>query len=198
MSPKVLIAPVGSLEAHCASLALFDEGVDVTCVPTDDVEAVVLFADSDAAVSAAELFDDERERPLLLVTPRVDGPAAERARRAGAAGILAWDCPVPRLASTIAGLVAGERRHPVPSGEDDPMRRLTTRERDIVFLLREGASNEDIAASLGISYHTVRTHVAHVLAKLGVSHRYAVATMARGSERLPTRPRRRVAAGGRT
>jgi DNA-binding CsgD family transcriptional regulator len=67
-----------------------------------------------------------------------------------------------------------------------------------VVLLREGASNEDIAGTLGISYHTVRTHVANVLAKLGVSHRYAVATLARGSERLPTRPCRPVAVRGAT
>ena len=194
MTTKVLVAPVGSLEAHCAGLALQREGIDVTCLPTDDVDAVVLFADSDAALSAAELFEDDRDRPLLMVSPRVDGPATERARRVGAVGLLAWDCTTQSMATAIGRLAAGERPPPRPPADDDPIGTLTARERDIVLLLTEGASNEAIATALGISYHTVRTHVAHVLSKLGVTHRYAVATMARGSERLPSLAR--VAAGG--
>lgn len=192
MTAKVLVAPVGSLEAHCAGLALQGEGIHVTCLPTPDVAAVVLFAGDDAAVQAAELFEDDRDRPLLMVSPRVDGTAMERAERAGAVGVVAWDCPTQGIAAAIRDLVAGGRT--VPSAERDPMSALTARERDIVVLLRQGASNEAIAAALGISYHTVRTHVTHVLTKLGVSHRYAVATMARGSERLPARAG--VRAGG--
>ena len=194
MTPKVLIAPVGSLEAHCTGLALAGEGVDVTCLPTDDVDAVVLYAEDDAAVSAAELFEDDRKRPLLMVCPRLDGAATERARRAGADALLAWDCSTSTIAAAIVRLLSG---HQAPvSADTDPMHALTARERDIVVLLRDGASNEAIALALGISYHTVRTHVAHVLAKLGVTHRYAVASMALGSERIPGLPRAQMAAGG--
>lgn len=194
MTTKVLVAPVGSLEAHCAGLALEAEGLDVTCVPTDDVEAVVLFADSEAALSSAELFEDGRDRPVLLVSRRVDGPAADRARRAGAAAHLPWDASTQRVADAVDRIVAGERM-PASAGSD-PWSRLTARERQIVGLLKDGASNEAIATALGISYHTVRTHVAHVLAKLGVSHRYAVATVVRGQLQHPGRGRTPAPAGG--
>lgn len=196
MRTKVLVAPVGSLEAHCAGLALQREGLEVTCLPTEDVDAVLLFAADDAAVSAAELFEDERDRPLLMLSPTVDDSAIARARRAGAAGLLAWDTTTRRVVAAVTGLVAGERLLPPVSRQTDPLRTLTARERDIAELLRDGASNEAIATNLGISYHTVRTHVAHVLGKLGVTHRYAVTSMMLGSERLPAPSSNGATAGG--
>ncbi|HEX6902981.1 MAG TPA: response regulator transcription factor [Thermoanaerobaculia bacterium] len=48
---------------------------------------------------------------------------------------------------------------------------LTSREQDVLTLLVRGWSNSDIARELGISVITVRTHVSHVLGKLGVSNR---------------------------
>jgi DNA-binding CsgD family transcriptional regulator len=50
--------------------------------------------------------------------------------------------------------------------------RLTDRESDVLKLLREGRSNEEIAAALEISVHTARTHVSRVLAKLYVRSRW--------------------------
>jgi two-component system nitrate/nitrite response regulator NarL len=60
---------------------------------------------------------------------------------------------------------------------------LTIREREIVDLMREGMSNKEIAAALCIELATVKSHVHHVLEKLGVSGRAAVA--ARVSSRSP-------------
>ena len=111
---------------------------------------------------------------------------------------LAWDCPTHVLTSAIMKLASGESSLTKPPEDHDPLRNLTARERDIVSLLREGASNEAIAKNLGISYHTARTHVTHVLSKLGVSHRYAVVTKARGHDRLPPLSPRRAAARGAT
>jgi DNA-binding CsgD family transcriptional regulator len=69
----------------------------------------------------------------------------------------------PHLAQ--AYLDAERRRHPVP--------RLTPRQKDLLRLLAAGHTNTQIARRMGISEATVRTHLEHIYARLGVSSRTA-------------------------
>lgn len=55
---------------------------------------------------------------------------------------------------------------------------LTAREREVLVLVAEGRSNKDIAAHLVISERTARTHVSHLLAKMGLSSRTQAALLA--------------------
>jgi predicted ATPase/DNA-binding CsgD family transcriptional regulator len=55
---------------------------------------------------------------------------------------------------------------------------LTPREREILYLVADGRTNQDIADALSISLRTVQTHVANILAKLGLNSRAAVAAYA--------------------
>ncbi|WP_052351659.1 response regulator transcription factor [Deinococcus pimensis] len=55
--------------------------------------------------------------------------------------------------------------------EHDQDPHLTSREREVLFYLRKGWSNAEIARQLGIAYKTVKVHVSAVLAKRGVRHR---------------------------
>lgn len=66
-----------------------------------------------------------------------------------------------------------------PSRPDD----LTTREREVLDLLAEGASNQQIARSLGISLKTVQNHVSRILDKLQAADRTQAALRARGIHR---------------
>jgi ATP/maltotriose-dependent transcriptional regulator MalT len=68
---------------------------------------------------------------------------------------------------------------------------LTAREIEVLGLVAKGASNADIAAALFISEATVKTHLLHIFAKLGVDDRTAavVAAMERGVIALPRRAR---------
>jgi len=59
------------------------------------------------------------------------------------------------------------------------LEKLTPRERDIVKLVAEGASNKEIAAKLHLSENTVRNRLGDILGKLGVSNRTQVAIWAR-------------------
>jgi DNA-binding NarL/FixJ family response regulator len=84
-----------------------------------------------------------------------------RAVRAAHAGDALLDPSVAaRLVEAIAQRAGGE-----------PTPRLTPREREVLVLIGRGMANKRIARELGVSEKTVKTHVGHVLAKLGVSDR---------------------------
>ena len=62
---------------------------------------------------------------------------------------------------------------------------LTPAERDVVKLAVEGLSNPDIGARLFMSRHTVKTHLSHVYAKLGVANRTELAAVTTEPQRPP-------------
>ena len=64
-----------------------------------------------------------------------------------------------------------------PAGAPPPQR-LTTREREVLTLIGRGYANKRIALELGVAEKTVKTHVGHVLAKLGLSDRTQAALYA--------------------
>ncbi|HEX5374195.1 MAG TPA: response regulator [Aquabacterium sp.] len=72
---------------------------------------------------------------------------------------------------------------PAPSQSDEALARLSPRERDILREIARGASNKEIARSLGIAETTVKIHVQHILRKLNLSSRVQAAVFAtsRGS-----------------
>ena len=88
--------------------------------------------------------------------------------------------PVPPTADT--GVPAPtERESPAAVNLDV----LTRREREVAVLLARGLSNRQIAEALVIERGTVANHVAHILAKLGVTNRTQVATLlASGGDEL--------------
>ena len=77
--------------------------------------------------------------------------------------------------------LATRTRVPLPHDAEapGPLARLTPREREVLDLLAEGATNRAIAEALFISGKTASVHVSNVLAKLGVPNRGAAAAMAR-------------------
>ena len=58
-----------------------------------------------------------------------------------------------------------------PDQPDDGLRGLTTREREILKLIAQGKSNQDISTELFISEHTVKTHISNLFRKLGITDR---------------------------
>jgi DNA-binding NarL/FixJ family response regulator len=118
----------------------------------------------------------DRARPAVLVLTAYDYPQyAEAARRLGAAGLVLKTAPVAELAAAIRVVAAGGTAfaHDVPNA---PPVHLTPRERDVLGLVVEGHSNDEIGLALGIGSKTVETHVARMFERFGVASRTELAT----------------------
>ncbi len=127
---------------------------------------------------------------VVVLTSFLDDEKLLPALRAGAAGYLLKNAQPRELAHAVRAAHAGEAvLDPVVAarlvdtlaaaeGGDEPLDRLTPREREVLILIGRGFPNKRIAQELGLSEKTVKTHVGHVLAKLGVSDRTQAAVLA--------------------
>jgi len=159
-------------------------------------EAVALFHQHQPDVVLMDLRMPEMDGVEAILTIREQTPEARvivlttydtdediyRALRAGAKAYLLKDTPREELLDTIRAVSAGRTR--VPSDvaaklvERVSSEALTAREVDVLRLIVAGHSNREIATLLYISEGTVKTHVNHILMKLGVSDRTQVVTTA--------------------
>ncbi len=83
-----------------------------------------------------------------------------------------------RVADAVEGVLAASSSAPqeATQDEDNP---LTDRELEVLRMMATGLSNRDIAAQLGVSYHTVRNHVSSIRGKLSVKRRNDAARIGR-------------------
>jgi len=120
-----------------------------------------------------------RRTRCLVLSMHADERYVFRAMRDGARGYVLKDCVEDELIEALLAVHRGELflsrdvapfANPGASGSppEDRYDRLTDRERHIYQLLAEGNSNKDIANSLGLSLHTVETHRARIMDKLGL------------------------------
>ncbi|HMQ35488.1 MAG TPA: response regulator transcription factor [Chloroflexaceae bacterium] len=127
---------------------------------------------------------DPEARILVLTTYATD-EFIFAALRAGAKGYLLKDASADELAAAIAAVHAGQTHLSpevaarlvagVGGGGPEP---LTARELEVLTLLGQGQSNDQIAAALGIAPRTVKVHVQNILGKLGASNRTEAVSIA--------------------
>jgi DNA-binding NarL/FixJ family response regulator len=117
-------------------------------------------------------------RPAIVVLTAYDYPQyAEAALRMGAAGFVLKTAPLSELLDAIRRVAAGGLAFAArPSGSTGA--RLTAREHDVVRLVVEGRSNDEIGAALGIGAKTVETHLGRLFERLGLASRTELATRA--------------------
>jgi DNA-binding NarL/FixJ family response regulator len=134
-------------------------------------------------------------RVLMLTTFDLDEHVYD-ALRAGASGFLLKDVTAERLFDAVRVIAAGDAllapgvtrrlidefaQRPARSAGPTPPaapRRLTRRETEVLRLVAEGLSNPEIAVRLVVSEETVKTHVSHVLTKLGLRDRTQAVVLA--------------------
>ena len=126
---------------------------------------------------------------VIVLTSFTDDAKLLPAVQAGAAGYLLKNAQPQEIARAVRAAAAGEAlldpgvaarlldSIAAPPGEA-PGESLTRREREVLGLIGRGFSNKRIALELGIAEKTVKTHVGHVLFKLGVPDRTSAAVFA--------------------
>ena len=124
-------------------------------------------------------------QPAILVFTTYDSDAdIVRAVEAGAMGYLLKDADPEEIFGAIRGAIQGRSFMSAPVASRlfqqlrNPDEVLTPREAELLSLLIEGLSNRELGKRLFISEATVKTHLAHIYAKLGVDTRGAAITTA--------------------
>jgi two-component system, NarL family, response regulator LiaR len=124
---------------------------------------------------------------VIALTSFKDEGLVQSALQAGAIGYLLKDVSADELAQAIREAHAGRAslspeiaralvnaaNQPPPPGHD-----LTERERVVLALMVEGLNNTQIAARLVVSPSTIKSHVSHILSKLGVASRSEAVALA--------------------
>jgi DNA-binding NarL/FixJ family response regulator len=150
--------------------------MDVRMPSLDGIEATRLLAAD----------GDKRPRILMLTTFDLDEYVYD-ALSAGASGFLLKDVAAETLFDAVRVVAAGEallapsvtrrlvdefaRLRPRAPGRPELLEELTPRETEVLCLVAEGLSNDEIAERLVVSKETVKTHVSRVLGKLRLRDR---------------------------
>jgi two-component system NarL family response regulator len=163
-------------------------------------QADVILLDADLPDQSAIAFSTEmtqRQDPprIVMLSVASEPERIVAAMRAGAAAWVRKDESVDHLLSVIRGVVRGESWLPPRElgavlnrliehqdhrrDSDDLLAVLTPRERDVLFLLAEGAGRNEVARRLQLSANTVRTHLQSLMSKFGVHSALEVVALAR-------------------
>jgi len=144
----------------------------------------------DGIEACREIRSELPETKVLMLTSFAEEETVVAALLAGAAGYVLKNVARSRLLEALRSVARGESlldskvtkgvleklvgsRQAAGDGTE-----LTAREREVLVLIAEGATNKEIAAKLVVSENTARNHVSHILSKLGFSRRSEAAAYA--------------------
>lgn len=161
----------------------------VAFVLNTDVDVVLMdmqFGGQRTGAEATRAIRREPSAPHVLVLTNYDTDADILAAvEAGASGYLLKDAPPHELAAAIRAAARGESAlAPVIAARlmervRTPQDALSARELEVLRGVAEGLSNTDIASALHITEATVKSHLVHMYAKLGVASRTSAVAEAR-------------------
>jgi len=207
VSIRVLVADDQSMvRAGFRMLLGGEEDIEVVAEASNGLEAVEKAARYDPTVvlmdirmpeldgleAARRILAADRDARILILTTFDLDEYVYEALRAGASGFVLKDEPPEQLLAAIRTVAAGDALlspavtkrviaqftripRPTPPAELDD---LSEREREVFRLIARGLSNGEIAQELFISETTVKTHVTHILAKLGLRDRVQAVVLA--------------------
>ena len=164
-----------------------DEAVELAAALSPELVLMDLqFGDRAAGADATRRVRALAAPPYVLIRPNYDTDGdILGAVEAGASGYLLKDAPPHELLAGVRAAAAGHSAlAPAIAGRlmarlREPRISLSAREIEVLRLVARGASNADVAERLHITDATVKSHLAHVFSKLGVTSRTAAVSTAR-------------------
>ena len=154
---------------RCLSARSGEEALGMLATLKPDVALVDLFlsGESGADVCASIRRASPETRVLLISGSGRMSPAAARA--AGASGFVSKDWEAREVVRAVRAVGMGQTLFAPPSQLPTPL--LSDREREVLDLIADGATNREIAAQLYLSPHTVKEHTSALYRKLGARNR---------------------------
>ena len=156
--------------------------------PPDVVLMDLLMPGMDGVTATVVITQRHPEVAVVAMTSFTQADLVHGALQAGAAGYLLKDAEADEVAAAIRAARRGEVHldpaiakqltRSLVAPKPQPLHALTEREREVLALVAQGLSNQQIADALVISERTARTHVSNILGKLGVASRTQAALLA--------------------
>jgi DNA-binding NarL/FixJ family response regulator len=194
-----------------------DDGIEVIGEASDGAQAVLLASTlspdlvvmdirmpvMDGIAATRRLAESGSSARVLVLTTFGLDDYVYGALRAGASGFMLKTEPPERLCAAVHIVAEGNAllgsdttrqliRHYLsdsrPSAPPPGLEDLTPRERDVLIQVARGLSNREVAAALFIGEGTVKTHLARVLAKLGLRDRVQLVVLAFETGLVPRAP----------
>ena len=148
----------------------------------------MMMPEMDGATTTQAIKEQHPDIQILVLSSFSDDTSVQRVMQAGAIGYLLKDVPMDELADGIRAAAAGQTvlapeaaqalvRAAGPRAPDLGYD-LTERQLEILALLVDGLTNNEIAERLILSPYTVRNHVSEILSKLGAGTRTEAAALA--------------------
>jgi DNA-binding NarL/FixJ family response regulator len=204
---RVVIADDHELaRAGIRSMLAGERGLELVGEATDGGEAVsicrqlhpelalldVRMPGMDGVAATRAIKESSPETIVVLVTMYASPDYLLEALKAGAAGYLLKDASRREVITALRQVLQGEsllttettsrlmRRMAgeTPRPAQQPIERLTQRERDVLTLMVNGHTNREISQDLNLSLGAVKAHVEHIITKLGASDRTQAAVRA--------------------
>jgi two-component system nitrate/nitrite response regulator NarL len=175
------------------------DGLEVIVKAADLIPDLILMDVSmpgcDGLEATQKIKKQQVNTTIVILTVRDEDEKLFDAIKSGAQGYILKSVRSHQLVDMLRGAMRGEaaitsalggrmleefRRlshRPAPAPEDEVIT-LTTREQDVLSLVAEGQSDKEIAQTLSLSIHTVKSHMRNILSKLHLSHRHQAALYA--------------------
>jgi NarL family two-component system response regulator LiaR len=172
---------IGEAENGSAALAFCQQN-------TPDVILMdILMPVMDGILATRAICEQYPQVKIIVLTSYPEDNLVQKSLEAGAIGYLLKNAPIDDLANAVRSAYAGQptlapeatmaliraRTGPLKPGSD-----LSPREREVLALIVQGLSNEEIAERLVISPATARHHVSACIQKLGAANRAQAASLA--------------------
>lgn len=205
--PPTRTAVAEALEAHgiivVASVASGDDAVQAARELRPDICLLDVHMPRSGILAAADITRELPDITVVMLTTSADDEDLFAALRAGASGYLLKSMDPDRIAPALRSVLAGESvlprwlvqkmveefrsrpRRKIVLPNRDRAAQLTERESEVLNLMANGLSTEEIAQQLFLAAVTIRTHISAILRKLRVGDRKAAIRLAQGLHDSP-------------